>query len=127
MLATLFGSPLAGSLLLAINSRRLGQSSLAFKQILGGAALLVVCLLLAYPELRYGGRANLLAHIMFRVAPLPGIFAMAVYSHGAPFRAIAAHQAAGGQVCSNWKALGIGMLFMLGLLLVGSTISIAKA
>ncbi len=98
-LATFFGSPLAGALLMAVNYNRLGkrgQSVLAvILGAIGTAALIAIGWNLSRPVT--GGLG---------IGALVGITQMARAMQGADVKA---HVARGGQLASKWLAFGIGV------------------
>lgn len=102
-LATFLGSLLAGSILLAINYRRLGDGRRALLAIAFGAlatAFLIAFALLApdsVPQPIYTGVAIGLA------------FAMRAVTDALQGEALAAHRTAGGRVGAGWAGAGIAL------------------
>ncbi|MGU1064655.1 hypothetical protein ACSEPQ_17525 [Pseudomonas aeruginosa] len=108
-LGTFIGTPLAGAFLAAVNLRRLGRAQEVGKTWLVGLGLFVLLPILGaiLPE-------NI-PSIGFTVAQ---IFGMVYYAKSAFGPALDSHKAAGGAFISNWRAAGIGLLFMLAVLSV---------
>ena len=115
-IATFFGSFLAGGILLSLNYRRLANRRAA-------NLALMICFVLAvvYPAGCYFLPDDL--PIALAVVFLP-LIAMIGYARAVQGAAIAAHRAAGGEMASNWLALGIGLLTVLGELLLIAVIVI---
>ncbi|HHW2905687.1 TPA: hypothetical protein ACUUBU_000684 [Pseudomonas aeruginosa] len=101
-LGTFIGTPLAGAFLAAVNLRRLGRA-----QEVGKTWLVGLCLFVLLPVL---GATENIPSIGFTVAQ---IFGMVYYAKSAFGPALDSHKAAGGAFISNWRAAGIGLLFML--------------
>ena len=113
-LATFFGSPLAGAYLLGRNLQALGRGGET-----GGVwgiaiALFVVGMALAFilPES--------VPALPFTVAQVVGMFALTQQRIGP---AMILHGEQGGLLYSNWRALGIGLLF--GLAVVAALLAVA--
>ena len=109
-IATVLGSPAAGSVLLAMNYRRLGRSGEAVASvvlgILGTLAIMVLAYLLPTKT----------PSVLFW---LPPIYVMTLLSKSLQGPAIAAHTSAGGRLASRWKAAGVGVI---GLAIIGSAL-----
>jgi len=97
--ATFFGSPVAGAVLMAINYRRLGRSGAALWAVVIGvlatAALVAVAMLIAADWMRG--------------LPVALTFAMAYAAKGIQGEAVDQHVQQGGRLISRWAAFGIGM------------------
>ena len=105
VIATFFGTPMGGLVLMAINYRRMGREGLYWPTLLWGfattAAVIVAAMLLpeGFPDTLFN---LILLFIMYRIAK---------HLQGSE---ILVHQASGGGLASNWLALGIGLLTLLG-------------
>lgn len=108
-LATFVGSPFAGTVLLALNERRLGRARLALPTLLVGffasAALVGIGAVLpdGVPTMPFA---------------LVGIFGMRGVAHLRQQALVAEHLARGGRKGSGWTAFGIGVLGMIAVLAV---------
>lgn len=102
-LGTFIGTPLAGAFLAAVNLRRLGRA-----QEVGKTWLVGLCLFVLLPVL-----GAILPENIPRSASVAQIFGMVYYAKSAFGPALDSHKAAGGAFISNWRAAGIGLLFML--------------
>jgi hypothetical protein len=110
--ATFLGFPLAGGILLAVNSQRLGIPTLARQQLMvtgfGTAALVGV------------GIVMMLAHgspwteAALRGGAIGALMGTITYARRAQGAAINLHRSLGGGLSSNWKAVGIGLLTLIG-------------
>ena len=103
-LATFFGTPLGGSILMAINERRLGRPQVAWATAGLGAlgAAVLIGIGFALPD-------------GFPAAPLNigALFGMRLLAQKRQAAVVDAHVAAGGKVASAWAAFGISLLCML--------------
>jgi len=97
--AAFFGSTFAGCLLMAMNYRRLGQSTAAVVTAIIGLVVTALILLLAFADNTDWMR------------PLPLVLMLAtMYSaKGIQGAAVDRHVESGGQLASRWAAFGIGM------------------
>jgi len=110
-IASIFGSILAGGLLMSLNYRMLGRQELARKAIiltLAATALVFVIAFQIPPDW----------HVPNTVFTAPQIVLMAYLAKWAQGDDIAAHVRDGGALASNWKAFGISLLVLLLLLTV---------
>jgi len=96
--ATFFGSPLAGALLMAMNYRRLGKAGKAGLALLLG--LLAAALLVAIGWNSTSGSG--VVGLVFLI----GTWQVAKAVQG---KAVEAHKAQGGQLASKWLAFGVGV------------------
>ena len=96
------GAPLAGTILIASNYRKLGQGGNAFLALLLGAAASAVEIYLALTSAKNPGIAALVlfAVTWFAANELQG-------------SAIKTHVAWGGQLYSKWRGVGVGILTSL--------------
>lgn len=115
-LATFLGAPIAGAVVLAMNYRRLGRSSAALRAVLWG--------LLATAALIGLGFVLADRSPAFLVALIP-VAIMAQLAKTLQGEAFEQHKQAGGKVASMWKAAGIGLVSLVGLLAVIFVIAIA--
>lgn len=102
LLATLFGSPLAGAALMAINYRRLGNPSSAKRAFLIGIVVTAAAIFVGF---KFTPPFWLSTPIALGLA-LGTKQAAETYQGGA----IAAHATSGGRLSSRWAALGVGIL-----------------
>lgn len=107
--ATVFGSPLAGAYIIAQNLRILGRGTEVRKVWLTGVGVLVALLVLAFilPE-------NIPA-AAFTAAQVVGMYQ---YGKVTWAEQVAGHAQRGGVFYSNWRAVGIGLLILLALLVL---------
>jgi len=110
-LATFFGTVFAGGLILAINFKRLGKESEARKTLLFSAIALAVVFLIAFqiPE-----DVNV-PNIIFTIIQLVAMIQIAKKLQAAD---INHHIDNGGWVASNWKAFGISLLVLTGVMAI---------
>jgi hypothetical protein len=101
LLATFLGSTLAGGILMAIDYRRLMKS--------GAARNCVVIAILAQVPI-FGLIFMLPDNVPAALVAVPQLVAMYYIANGLLGSALRAHQQAGGQEASLWKAAGIGVL-----------------
>jgi hypothetical protein len=98
-LATIFGSPVAGTILMAINYHRLGEGS--------SAAVAIVCGLLATGfAIAFG---NLVPQTATTVVALALVIGMRTVAQAVQGSAVQQHINRGGKLASKWAALGIGV------------------
>jgi hypothetical protein len=115
-LATFLGSPLAGSVIMALTYRRLGQPSAAVKAVVIGvvatAALVGVGFLVPMGALQTGVGIGALIAMIQLAKRLQG-------------PAVEAHTRAGGRLASRWAAAGIGLLALVAIcgVLVGIVVA----
>ncbi len=104
-LATLFGGPLAGTSLMALNYRRLGEKTNALKTVMAGIGATALLMLLG--------------SFLPQGSSLPiGIGLLAGTRRAAQSlqaQAIGEHINQGGRLGSMWKAFGVGMAFLTAL------------
>ena len=109
VIATFFGTPMGGLVLMAMNYRRLGRGDLFWPTLLWGVATTagVVVAAILLPD-RFPGTlfSLILLFIMRRIAK---------HLQGGE---ILIHQARGGSMASNWLALGIGLLALIAVMIV---------
>jgi len=97
--ATFFGSPMAGSLLMALNYRRLGRPTAATVAVVAGVVVTALIVLLAF-----GDDAT-----WVRAVPI-ALFLGTMYTAKAlQEAAVQQHVMRGGQLASRWGAFGIGL------------------
>lgn len=105
-LATVFGSVLAGGLLMSLNYRMLGleqKATRALQYSVLAIALILAAAFLIPPEWKIPDTAF----------TIPQLLAMIILSRQLQGEAIAAHRGAAGLMASNWKAFGISLLVMI--------------
>jgi hypothetical protein len=100
--ATFLGTAFAGSILLALNFRRLGRKRAALLSLLAGAAATIVIVVLAVitPD---GGHVQ----ILFTGINVGLLFGMKRATEAWQGADLAAHQAAGGRVGAGWATAGV--------------------
>ena len=98
-LATLFGSPIAGAILLAVNYRRLGNEINAAVAFLAGLAVTIIAIVSGnfIPSTFTGGLAIVL------------VVAMRSAAQALQGPAVQQHTSQGGRLASRWAAFGIGV------------------
>jgi hypothetical protein len=108
-LATFFGTPLAGFILLGINESRMGRPEQMTKMIGLGVVALVIVMAISFvlPE-EFPGFAISLAYLL-------GMQALAKHWQG---EEITARLSNGTPKASGWSAFGIGLLCLLPLLAI---------
>jgi hypothetical protein len=99
-LATFLGTPLGGSIVLALNERRLGRKQSAVIALLVGVvtAAALVGLAFALPKNVPGAPLGIAA-----------IVAMRFWAQKRQAAVVSAHHTAGGKIGSAWAAAGIGL------------------
>jgi hypothetical protein len=107
-IATLFGSPAAGSILAGINYRRLGNPAAAAAMVAGGILVTAFLILLGFAV---PGESS-------KVAPIVGLVAVASTIKALQGAQIARHVELGGTLASRWTAFGIGVATLVPLLAV---------
>lgn len=115
-LATFLGGPIAGTAIMAMNYRRLGRSASATKTILWGVLGTAGLIALSFA---IGNRAPGLS---LAIVPVVVVLQLARSLQGETF---SRHKVAGGKVASMWKAAGIGIASMVGLLAIIVSIAVA--
>jgi hypothetical protein len=112
-LATFFGTPLAGFILLGVNESRMGRPEQMTKMLGLGvvASFIVVVLALVLPE-EFPGFVLSLAYLL-------GMQALAKHWQG---EEVMARLSNGTPKASGWVAFGIGLLCLLPFLVAGFTI-----
>jgi hypothetical protein len=108
-LATFLGSPIAGSIVMAINYKRMGRKSTAGKAValgfLGTVAL--------------GALASVLPAGFPAIVPaIAGLAVMGTLAKALQEDEFRAHVAAGGAVASNWRAAGVAVVVSISLLVM---------
>jgi formylglycine-generating enzyme required for sulfatase activity len=109
--ATFFGGPLAGAILMALNYRRLGSKSAAPIAIAIGVSATGLLLVIGF-NLPAGGLTALSA------LPLVLPFAARAIAKACQGIAVAEHVSRGGPIASRWPAFGVGIA-VLALLALG--------
>jgi hypothetical protein len=109
--ATFCGGPLAGGVLLALNSRRLGHQNLARQQLFFSALATLAMGVVTFLATAFWGRAG---DAGFRGMAIGALAATIAYARHAQGLSISVHRTVGATFVSNWKALGIGILVLLG-------------
>lgn len=106
--ATFLGTPIAGAWLMAQNYKAMGRESFARQALIFGvvATLIVFVLAAVLPD----STPNVLLPVVYTVI----VQAIARAKQGPQFQA---HIADGGLRHSNWRVVGIGLLFMVVVLL----------
>lgn len=121
-LATFLGTPLGGFVLMALNERRLGRTSVAVKTILLGVLATAVLLGLSFML------PDNFPSFPIPLASVVGMRAIAQSRHGA---LLAGHFSAGGRRASGWAAAGLGLLalfvVLVPLVLIFAFIEVMKA
>lgn len=107
-LATFLGTPLAGSILMALNYRRLGEKAAAGTMVAGGIVLTGLSILLGY-ALPSGASATV------GIAVLMGVVYGAKALQGAQ---VEEHTRRGGKLASRWIAFGTGLAVLAPVVLV---------
>lgn len=107
--ATFFGSILAGGVLMSINYKRLGNEEAAKKTLIYSvlATFAVLGVIFLIPED---------IEIPNTALSIPQVIAMVQIAKKNQQNDIDNHISDGGQVSSNWKAFGIGLLTMIPIL-----------
>jgi hypothetical protein len=105
MLATFPGTPLAGSLLMAVNCRRLGRMGAAAAILAAGVVLTAGFLFLAF-----GTPLSGLVKLKGFLA-LP-VMAMVICASGLQGKALDRHVSSGGKLGSFWAACGLGVALL---------------
>ncbi len=110
-LATFFGTILAGGLLLAINFRKLGKEDAARKALIYSAIAMVGVFIIAFliPEDIPG------PNIIFTIIQL---FAMIQIAKKLQAEDIKIHIDNGGLIASNWKAFGLSLVVLTGVMAI---------
>ncbi|HTP89607.1 MAG TPA: hypothetical protein VMJ34_21815 [Bryobacteraceae bacterium] len=111
-LATFFGSPLAGGIVMAINYRRLGRNVAALSAALAGTALTAVVLLLAFAD----------SSDWMKGLPIGLLFAVLYTAKWLQGPAVEQHVQYGGRLGSRWAAFGIGMAALV--LVIGVVVAV---
>ena len=110
-IATLFGTPIAGGLLMSKNYKMLGNITAANQAILysiiGTLAIIAIAALI--PESW---------NVPSSVFSAPQLVVMILLAKQLQERHILQHQLKGGKLASNWKAFGIGFLVLLALIAI---------
>ncbi|MDU4250804.1 hypothetical protein [Pseudomonas sp.] len=103
-IATFFGTPIAGSWVIAQNLKRLNRPQEVQKAWLVGIGITVLIFILSWflPD-------------NFPAAPIniAAVFAMHQYAKQNTADALDRHAAAGGSYLSNWRAFGVSLLFLI--------------
>jgi len=109
-LATFLGSPVAGTLILALNYQKLGRSGAAVLSVIVGvlATILILALALMLP-----------AKTPNALFIIPQIAVMAALAKSLQGPAVERHKQLGGKIASMWVSAGIGLV---GLVVFGSAI-----
>jgi hypothetical protein len=108
-LATFLGSPIAGGVLMAINSRRIYRHG-AFKWVLAGIGITVVA----------GGIGYFLPSYTATGIAIALLFLMRAIAKSAQGQNVEEHVRQGGRTASRWAAAGISLAFLV--VLVGAVI-----
>ena len=109
VIATFFGTVFAGGILLSKNYRNLGKLEAARKALIysGVATLLVLVISIFLPD-----------SVPSITISLPQLIAMAHIAKQQQSEDIDQHTKKGGKTASNWKAFGISLLVLLGILAI---------
>jgi hypothetical protein len=97
-LATLFGGPLAGSILMAVNYKRLGRTSQGVLAVILGAIVTAVLIAVGWDSTHVSGALGLVVFL--------GTWQLAKATQGSE---VEAHVARGGQLGSKWLAFAIAI------------------
>ena len=107
--ATFLGAPVAGCLLLAFNNWRLGNQSSARVAVAFGVVSTILLLVLAFvlPE-------------KFPNKVIPAVYTIGMFHAAKSLQgnAFESHVARGGATASTWKATGVGVMCLVGVLVV---------
>lgn len=108
-IATFFGTPIAGAWVIAQNLRALGRGPEARNIWLMGIGLTLGIFVLGYflPENSSGSP--------IAIGTVVGMYYLAKQTFGVTLEQ---HLAAGGKLRSNWRAFGVSLLFLIGVLAV---------
>ena len=111
ILATIFGAPVAGGIVMAINYKRLGFPGKATHAVVWSAVATAVILAIAVfmPED---------IHIPNMAFVIPQLVVMYLLAKTLQGPAMETHQAQGGPCASAWLAAGIGLLSMIAIFFV---------
>src|ERR1700744_3445833 len=104
-IATLFGTPAAGTALMAANYMRLGKPGRAAGVMASGLAVTTAAIGVGYASARIAD--SLMALVL--------IVLMRLTAEGLQGESMERHLRQGGRAASRWIALGIGMLFLAGI------------
>jgi hypothetical protein len=115
-LATFFGAPIAGAVVMAINYRRLGRPGSATKAVIWGLVGTAALLALSFAISSHS------AGLPIAIVPLVVMLQLARSQQGETFER---HKAAGGPVASMWKAFGIGVVSLVAILAICISIALA--
>lgn len=119
-IATFFGTPVAGSWVIAQNLKRLGRPKEVQAAWLVGLGITFLIFVLAW-----------ILPANFPAAPIniAAVFAMLLYAKQNTREALESHSAAGGTYISNWRVVGISLLILLAMIAVflGVTFLLALA
>jgi hypothetical protein len=110
-IATFFGSVLAGGFLMYLNFKRLGLEDKAKKCLLYSiiATIIVFGVIFLIPE------DTNIPNAAFTIPQLIAMIQIAKYQQGA---LIDEHTSSGGAMYSNWKAFGISLVFLVGIMAI---------
>ena len=97
--AAFFGSPLAGSILMAVNNRRLGRTAAAVMAAGAGTVVTALLLVLAFA----------VSSDAMRALPIVLMVATMYSAKGLQGAAVEQHVKRGGRLASRWAAFGIGI------------------
>ncbi len=98
-IATLFGSPVAGTILAAINYRRLGKPGAGVAMVIGGVILTALLILLGIA----------VPNDSLRAMPIVAVVVVASTIKAMQGSDVARHVSLGGNLGSRWTAFGIGI------------------
>jgi hypothetical protein len=107
-IATFFGSPVAGTILAAINYRRLGKSGSATAMIAGGVVLTAILIFLGFA----------VPGDSLKLVPIVAVVAVASTIRSMQGPAVTRHVTLGGSLASRWTAFGIGVATLVPLVAV---------
>lgn len=102
LLGTFLGSPLAASILMALNYRRIDKPAAARKALISGAISAAALIVLGFLIKDHAG-----IRFALNIAQLVLVYYLAKSFQGT---AISGHKEAGGKMASAWGAAGIGIL-----------------
>jgi hypothetical protein len=103
-LATFFGTPFAGTVLMAVNYRRLGNAGKALLTALLGLAASAILVVIGWNSTSGSGVVGL-------------VFFLATWqaARAVQGKAVEAHESRGGQLASKWLACGLGIAILIAL------------
>jgi hypothetical protein len=118
VIATLFGTPVAGATLMAVNYRRMGKPGLAAVTVALGLIVTAIAVAIGYSIPRVG-----FSPIALGLLILTRIVAASVQG-----KAVARHGREGGRLASGWIGFGVGVAYLAVILMaVLAAVSLGSA